>query len=290
MKPVQLLRPATIATSLLLSAFLLAGCKPSAPADTAGSPATAASATPSAEAQAAAASAAAAAGAAVAADAPLDAAAAAPGEPAKPADPVAPPPAATGALVAGVDYSLIPNGQPFEPLNGKVEVVEVFGYICPACARFEPQFSAWKAKVPNYVRVTYVAAPFGPQWIPYARAFYVSDAMGLVEKTHTAMFHAIHLEGSLPGEGQKPDEAAIVAFYAKHGADPKRFLNDMHSFSTEAKINRGKQFMIRTGTNSTPSLVVNGKYRVIGRSYDDMLRITEQLVEMEHTAAGAAAH
>lgn len=287
MKRVHLLHPATIATSLLLSAFLLTGCKPSAPADAAVATAAAAAETPSAEAQAAAASAAAAAGAEVAADAPTDGTTKAANDTAKPEDTVEP--AAADALVPGVDYTLIPNGQPFEPLNGKVEVVEVFGYICPGCARFEPFFSAWKAKAPNYVRVTYVAAPFGPEWIPYARAFYVADAMGLVDKTHSAVFHAIHLEGSLPSEGKKPDEAAIVAFYAQYGADPKRFLNDMHSFSTEARINRGKQFMIRTGTNSTPSVIVNGKYRVLGRSYDDMMRITDQLVEMERAAPGAAA-
>lgn len=287
MKSVHLLRSATVATSfLLLSALMLAGCKPSSPTDAAGSSAAAGAEAPSAEAQAAAASAAAAEGAAVAAEVQADAPAKAAEEPATPAQPADP---ASAPLVAGVDYLLVPNAQPFEPLNGKVEVVEVFGYICPACARFEPMFSAWKARAPGYVRVTYVAAPFGPQWVPYARAYYASDAMGLVEKTHTALFHAIHLEHSLPGEGEKPDEAAIVAFYAKYGADPKRFLSDMHSFSTEAKINRGKQFMIRTGTNSTPSLVVNGKYKVLGGSYEDMLRITERLVEMERAASGAAA-
>lgn len=289
MKPMQLLRSATLAPALLLAAMLLAGCDASSPTDAATSPTATGSDAPSAEAQAAAESAAAAAGAAIEADAaPKDANEAA--KPAEPATPAAPADPASEGLVAGVDYTLIPNAQPFEPLNGKVEVVEVFGYICPACARFEPLFTSWKARAPDYVRVTYIAAPFGPQWIPYARAYYVSEAMGMVEKTHTALFSAIHLEHSLPGEGEKPDEAAIVAFYAKYGADPKRFLSDMHSFSTEAKINRGKQFMIRTGTNSTPSLVVNGKYKVLGRSYDDMLRIAERLVEMERAAAGAAAH
>ena len=41
--------------------------------------------------------------------------------------------------VAGVDYVEIPNGKPFAPLNGKVEVVEVFGYTCIHCAHFQPQ-------------------------------------------------------------------------------------------------------------------------------------------------------
>jgi thiol:disulfide interchange protein DsbA len=270
---------------LLSSALLLSACNQAPASGDAATTTPDATATPSAEAQAAAASAAAAAGAEVpagdtAAAAPADAAAAPTPAPEQPAT----------ALVPGVDYDVIQGGQPYEPLNGKIEVVEVFGYICPACARFEPMFSAWEAKAPADVRVTYVAAPFGPQWIPYARAFYVSDAMGLVEKTHTALFHAIHLEHSLPGEGEKTDEAAVAAFYARHGADAKRFLADMHSFATEAKLNRGKQFMLRSGVGGTPTLIVDGKYRVIGRSYEDMLRITDQLVQMERAQMEQAAH
>ncbi len=273
-------------SALLFSVLLLAACNQAPSAGDAAAPATpASSAAPSAEAQAAAASAAAAAGAEVpAADAVAPAAA--------PAGTTAASPAAqpAAALVPGVDYEVIQNGQPYQPLNGKIEVVEVFGYVCPACAQFEPVFSAWKAKAPADVRVAYVPAPFGPQWTPYARAYYVAESMGLVDRTHTAMFRAIHLEQSLPGEGKQPDEAAVAAFYGKHGADAKRFLADMHSFSTEAKVNRGKQFMLRTGVGGTPTLVVDGKYRVLGRSWQDMLRITDQLVAMERAGMEPAAH
>ena len=268
--------------SALLVAGLLAACN-QAPSTAETGADDAAASGPSAEAQAAAASAAAAEGATVAADTEA-------GEPA----PI--PDAALNAAVAeqaastlapGTDYDLINGGQPYEPLNGKIEVVEVFNYICPACARFEPTFSAWKARAPADVRVTYVAADFNAQWSPYARAFFVADSMGLVDRTHTAMFHAIHLEGSLPGEGKAPDEAAVAGFYGKYDADPKRFLSDMRSFSTEAKLKRARQFMIRTGVGGTPTLVVNGKYRVRGRSFEDILRITDQLVARERAAAQA---
>jgi thiol:disulfide interchange protein DsbA len=271
--------------SILLPA-LLAACQPSAPAaDAAAGPAAAAAASgPSADAEAAAASAAAAAGAQSAA------AAADPATPAdaeKPADPA--PPAAADDLRPGVDYAEIQGGQPYEPLAGKIEVVEVFGYVCPACAAFEPAFSAWKARQPADVRVTYVPAPYGPQWIPYARAYFVSESMGLVEKTHTALFHAIHIAGTLPGEGKQPDEAKVAAWFGQYGADPKRFLSEMHSFATEAKMKRGTQFMMRSQVGGTPTLVVDGKYRVLGSSYEAMLRNTDALIARERAARGAAA-
>jgi thiol:disulfide interchange protein DsbA len=270
--------------SILRPALLAAG-QPSAPAaDAAAGPAAAAAASgPSADAEAAAASAAAAAGAQSAA------AAADPATPAdaeKPADPA--PPAAADDLRPGVDYAEIQGGQPYEPLAGKIEVVEVFGYVCPACAAFEPAFSAWKARQPADVRVTYVPAPYGPQWIPYARAYFVSESMGLVEKTHTALFHAIHIAGTLPGEGKQPDEAKVAAWFGQYGADPKRFLSEMHSFATEAKMKRGTQFMMRSQVGGTPTLVVDGKYRVLGSSYEAMLRNADALIARERAARGAA--
>jgi len=58
----------------------------------------------------------------------------------------------------------------------------------------------------------------------------------------------------------------------------------MNSFGINAKVNRAKQFAIQSGVNSTPSLVVNGKYKVKGRSFEDMLRITDHLIAQERAA------
>jgi thiol:disulfide interchange protein DsbA len=192
--------------------------------------------------------------------------------------------------VAGTDYEEIKDGQPWQPLNGKIEVVEVFGYVCPACAAFNPLVSAWKAKLPSDVRFTYVPAPFGPEWNPYAKAYYVAESMGLVERTHDALIKAIHVTNTMPGEGDKPDEMAIAKFYGQYGANPQEFLSTMNSFTVDAKVNQGRQFMVRSGVSGTPTLVVNGKYRVMGRTFEDMLRIASQLIERERAAkAGAAA-
>jgi thiol:disulfide interchange protein DsbA len=275
--------------ALLVSTLLMSACQPSAPAADAGATgaATAAGAPagPSAEAEAAAASAAAAAGAQV--KTPPDGAAA---DPADAVDPAADATSQAPAdnLVEGEDYAVIAGGQPFQARNGKVEVVEVFNYICPACARFEPSFSAWKARQPADVRVTYLPAPWGAQWIPYAQAYYVADAMGLDGQTHGAMFKAIHIDQTLPGEGKKPDDAKVAAFYTRFGADAKQFLADMHSFGTDAKLKRGQQFIAQSQVGGTPTIVVDGKYRVLGRTYDDMLRITDALVARERAAAQAA--
>ena len=191
-------------------------------------------------------------------------------------------------LVEGRDYVDIKGGEPWKPLDGKIEVVEVFGYVCPACAAFDPLVSAWKAKLPADVRFSYVPAPFGPEWNPYAKAFYVAESMGLVERSHSALIREIHVTQTMPGEGDGPNEQKIADFYGKYGANPKEFLSTMNSFSVSAQVNKGRQFMIRSGANSTPTLIVNGKYKVTGESFEDMLRIASGLIAKERAAKGAA--
>jgi thiol:disulfide interchange protein DsbA len=189
--------------------------------------------------------------------------------------------------VAGTDYEEIAGGQPYQPVDGRIEVVEVFGYVCPACASFHPVVSEWEKKLPADVHFTYVAAPFGPEWNPYAKSYYVAESMGLVSRTHDALINAIHVQHTMPGEGDTPDEQKIANFYAGYGADPTQFLAAMNSFAVASKIARGKQFMARSGVSSTPTLVVNGKYRVTGgRGWQDKVRIADHLIAMERAAAG----
>ena len=272
----------TAAASLVLSMSLLAGCQNNAPS---------APATPASDAT-------------IAQPASAD-------EPAASATSTMPAPATTGVpaadassdaaasqalaaqdpagLVEGRDYDLVKDPEPWKPLDGKIEVVEVFGYVCPACAAFNPLVTAWKNKLPADVRFTYVPAPFGDVWNPYAKAFYVADAMNLVDRSHDDLIRAIHVDQTMPGEGDKPDEQAIANFYGKYGANPKEFLSTMNSFTVAGQVNRGRQFMMRTGTSGTPTLVVNGKYRVKGNSFEDMLRIASGLIARERAATSGMA-
>jgi thiol:disulfide interchange protein DsbA len=277
--------------ALLLSLLLpLAACQqtttPAASGDTAtATTASAADATPSAAAEAAAA---AANSGAMPADAPAEAGSSATAGADAAVDAVAQASNQGNGLVPGTDYVEIKGGQPYAPLNGKIEVVEVFNFICPACARFEPLLSAWKRKLPADVRLTYVPADFNAQWQVYARAYMVAESMGLEDKTHEAVFNAIHLAHTLPSETDPADEAKVAAFYAKYGADQKQFLDAMHSFAVTAKLARAKQFLLASGVEGTPTVIVDGKYRVTGKNDEDVLRITNQLIAQERAANAGA--
>jgi thiol:disulfide interchange protein DsbA len=196
--------------------------------------------------------------------------------------------AASGpAPVAGTDYVEIAGGQPFDPLNGKIEVVEIFGYTCPHCASFQQLINAWKPSLGPDVRFTYVPAPFGGYWEPFAKGYYAAEAMGVQAQSHDAMFRAIHIDRSLPVQ-PVPTDAQIGAFYGSYGVSPDEFASTMSSFAVSAKLNRAKQFITRSfgsESPSTPALVINGKYRVTGKSLEDHLRIAQQLIAQERGAA-----
>ncbi|MBO9716991.1 MAG: thiol:disulfide interchange protein DsbA/DsbL [Pseudoxanthomonas sp.] len=197
--------------------------------------------------------------------------------------PVAP----TGpAPVAGVDYVEIANGQAFQPTAGKIEVAEVFGYTCPHCAHFEPEFQAWKQRQAADVSAIQVPAAFGGYWLPYARAFYTAEALGVLAQSHDAMFNAIHVQRTLP---VNPDVTAeqIAPFYAQYGVDAKRFADTFNSFGVDAKLNRAKQFAVKSKIEGTPSLVVNGKYTVSvdQQGFAKMLATVDYLVARERGGA-----
>jgi thiol:disulfide interchange protein DsbA len=191
--------------------------------------------------------------------------------------------AQTAQPVAGKDYVEIPNGKPLDAVAGKIVVEEMFNYVCPACFRFEPRFVAWQKKLPPYVAVVHIPASFRPDFVQYAHAFYAAQAFNLVDKTHEAVYDAVHTKKTLPAEGQKPDEEKIAAFYAGYGANQADFLNAMKSFGIDVKVRRATEYMTRAKVPATPTLVVNGRYLVKGNTDEETLAIASALIEKEHS-------
>lgn len=197
------------------------------------------------------------------------------------AAPAAASPATGQAPVAGTDYQLIENGRVFAPAKGKIEVVEVFGYWCHFCAEFAPKVEAWKQKLPKDVNVVFLPLPRGEN-DALARAFFASQAAGALARTHEPTFRAIHEDKSLP---RNPTVDEIAAFYAQFGLDAGKFSASMMSPEVTAKLLPTRQYAIDSGLEGTPTLIVNGKYRVTGRNFDDTLRIASQLIAIERKAA-----
>ena len=190
-------------------------------------------------------------------------------------------------LVEGTDYYKIDPPVASDP--HKVIVTEVFSYACPHCAHFEPYVDQLKSQLPAGVEFDLLPAVFQPGWEPFARAFYTAKSMGLVDKTHQALFDAIHRD-------HKPlrsiDDLANL-FYADYGANGPSFVSTATSFVVEGELAHGNELVHDYQVDATPTLIVDGKYRVVANSekgvgFGDMVTTTLQLVKQEEAAMKSA--
>jgi thiol:disulfide interchange protein DsbA len=187
-----------------------------------------------------------------------------------------------GVPVAGKDYIVLAAAQPTWGTGG-IEVAEVFSYSCIHCAEFQPMVNAWKKKLPADVKFVYVPAVFGGVWDNSARAFFAAEALGVQPRTHDAIFKAFFIDRSVKS-GSVEDLADV---YAKLGVDRKKMLETMNGFTVSSKLNRARQFALRAGVNATPTLIVNGKYRITAKSLENSLQVADFLIQKERAAKKA---
>lgn len=168
----------------------------------------------------------------------------------------------------------IEGGTALQPADGKLEVVEVFAYTCGHCANFQPILEAWLPKAGDNVRFVYLPAAFNPN-DTYARAFFAAESLGVLKQFHGAAYDAIHRSLALPPRGATLGEMATFA--GSLGIDAARFRAAMTSAETDARMAAARDFAIRNGIEGTPTLVVDGRYRVVGRSFTDTLHLVDEL-------------
>lgn len=185
---------------------------------------------------------------------------------------------------AGQDYFLI---EPAQAVAGdKIEVVEAFSYACPHCAHFVPYAEELKSKLPaNAQFVLLPVATFQPAWEPFARGFYTAKSLGLVDKTHQALFDAIHRDH----QPLRTIEDLANLFYANYGANPGSFLSTATSFVVEGDLARGNDLVRAYHVDATPTLMIDGKFRVTaipdrGIGFPEMVQIALELVKQEAAA------
>jgi protein dithiol oxidoreductase (disulfide-forming) len=187
----------------------------------------------------------------------------------------------------GEHYVTLATPQPTWAPGSKIEVAEVFSYRCIHCAEFQPQVNAWKKTMPADVRWEYVPGVFGGTWDNFARAYFAAQILGVQEKTHDNVFKGVFVDQKA-GNGTVED---IATMYGNWGVDKAKMLATMNSFGVTAKLNRAKQFAMRSGVDGTPTIIVNGKYRVgvsPQHGFEDMLKTTIWLIARERAATKAA--
>src|SRR5688572_7904785 len=100
---------------------------------------------------------------------------------------------------AGKHFTVLPQPQRTNVPAGKVEVMEVFSYGCPACDSFVPHMKRIKAALPPNAQVVYLHASWNKAeaWPLFQRAFITAQSLRVADKAHEEMFKAIWKTGEL---------------------------------------------------------------------------------------------
>lgn len=148
--------------------------------------------------------------------------------------------------------------QAFDTENQEqVIVYEFFGYKCPHCASFQPFINSWHKKLPKHIKLVRVPVIFQPGWDILAKAYYTSETMGIADKTHQALFDAMHKQRK-----KFRTIEDLASWYAENFAiDKEAFLSTANSFMIDSKIRQSNNMMRKMEITSTPAIVINGKYK-----------------------------
>jgi thiol:disulfide interchange protein DsbA len=203
--------------------------------------------------------------------------------------------------VVGKHYSIIPTQRTNVPA-GKVEVMEVFSYGCPACNQFLATMKKLKAALPANAQLVYLPASWNKaeNWPLFQRAFLTAQSLGVAEKAHDGMFQAIWTTGELgisepSGRLKKtlPSIEDTARFYERvTGVKAATFVNASKSFGVDLKMRQADSQIIAMQVSGTPTLVVAGKYRVNNENLqtpEQIIELVKFLVARESAPAAAAA-
>ena len=176
----------------------------------------------------------------------------------------------------GVHYFLIEDG-PYAP-EASTELVEVFSYLCTHCYTFEPYIDSWAERHAETVKFSRIPVVFGRKpWEIYARAYVTAQMMGLGSEAHSAMMDKLWKEKSKMRSMEE-----LAEFYGDFDIDPKSFIATSKSFAVDARMRKEQRLIQTYGVRATPTLILNGKYRIGSnaavQSFDAMLDVVEFLI------------
>ena len=180
-------------------------------------------------------------------------------------------------------YTVI-DGKRIDNTDTRIEVVELFWYTCPHCDGFDPYVKKWlKTKADDVAFYPMPAVFPNDSRLPLAKAFYVAQALNVLDKVHVPLFDTIHREHKNLSTAD-----AIAKIFEKHAdVSKKDFMNSYNSFSVDSAVRKAMTLTKSYGIQSVPSLVVNAKYRLNGKHINgnkNMLKIVDGLIAKEREA------
>jgi protein dithiol oxidoreductase (disulfide-forming) len=195
----------------------------------------------------------------------------------------------------GRNYFLIVPALHTNVPAGKIEVTEVFSYACPHCSDFRPVIKQLKAELPANAVFTQVPASFNPaeDWPMFQRAYATAQALGVADRANEGIFDAIWKSGELAVVDSQTNrlksplptiQDAAKVYNKLTGVPIDQFVAVSQSFAVDVKMKADDAYILHGQVDSTPTIVVNGKYRLNTESAggaNQVLQLVKYLVAKE---------
>jgi protein dithiol oxidoreductase (disulfide-forming) len=171
------------------------------------------------------------------------------------------------------NYALLEQPQPTTVPAGKVEVMEVFSYACPFCAKFQPTVHKLEHSLPRNAQMVFLPASFIPteDWPMFQRAYFAAQSLGIAKSTHQAIYDAVWRTGelairdpstNLPKNPLPSIEDAARCYSKLTGVSTQKFLAAARSFGVDTQMREADAQVMAMQIPGTPSIVVDGKYLI----------------------------
>ena len=151
---------------------------------------------------------------------------------AEPAAIIKPAAAPVTNYIEGKDYILL--DEPVRPQDpSKIEVAEVFSYLCAHCFHFESLVSPWAKTQKPDVTFVQVHASWSPAMAAYQRGYYTATLLKVKDKSHQVTFDRIHREGKELATAE--DWADFLSAY---GVTKQSVLSSYNSFAVNSLLGK----------------------------------------------------
>lgn len=168
--------------------------------------------------------------------------------------------------------------------EGKITVSEFFWYGCSHCEDFEPTIIKWASSKPENVILERLPAVWNKAMELHGKIYYIAKAVGKLEELHPSLFATV-MDLHSEREANKQVEK-FVQLFEKNGVDSDTFKQHLLSFKITSQIEKAMAAMKIAEINSTPSLMVNGKYVLINNSVksgEELMLVVDYLIELERS-------
>ena len=182
-------------------------------------------------------------------------------------------------MVDGEHYFSITPAVATQANADTIEILDVFWYGCAVCMEFEPMMTYYGGEIRGDLTMRRMPAIWNPLMRTHAQLYYTAVQLELAERIHPAAFRYIQVEKQPLNNVDQ-----IREFFASAGTSAEDFDTAWNSEEVRTAVAKAEQDTGAAGIDRLPSLVVNGRYRVVRNEgvpeLTEVIITTNQLIRL----------